>query len=166
MENLGVDPKLLLAQIINFVLFFFLFSKFIAKPFMQYIENEKKKDLERQRVSELALKQEEELENHKRKISDKMKKEFDFAVLEARKDAQELKKELMKEAKQEAEAVVIKAQEEMKTAQILMEKEIKEKISSLSLILVSKVLKEYLTEDMQKNITARLINNLSQTNRN
>jgi len=163
MENLGVDPKLLLAQLINFGLFFLLFSKFIAKPFMQYIESEKKKDMERQRVSELALKQEEELEAHKRKISDKMKKEFDVAIQDARKDALELKKELIKEAKKEAEAVVSKAQEEMKVARELMEREMKEKVTSLSLILVSKVLKDYLNEDMQKNITARLINNLSQS---
>lgn len=166
MENLGVDPKILLAQLINFGLFFILFSKFIAKPFMQYIENEKKKDLERQRISELALKQEEELEIHKKKISDKMKKEFDIAILEAKKDAQELKKELIKEAKKEAETVVSKAQEDMKTAQILMEKEMKEKVSSLSFILVSKVLKEYLNENMQKDITSRLISNLSGSKQN
>jgi len=166
MENLGVDPKLLLAQLINFGLFFFLFSKFIAKPFLQYIENEKKKDLERQRVSELALKQEEELEFHKKKISAQMKKEFDIAVLEARKEALELKKELIREAKIEAENVILKAQSDMKTAQALMEKEMKEKVSSLSFILVSKVLKEYLNEDMQKNITTRLISNLSQSKQN
>ena len=166
MENLGIDPKLLLAQLINFGLFFFLFSKFIAKPFLQYIENEKKKDLERQRVSELALKQEEELETHKKKISVQMKKEFDIAVQEARKDALELKKELIKEAKKEAEGVVSKAHDEMKTAQAIMEKEMKEKVSSLSFILVSKVLREYLNEDMQKSITARLITNLSEVKQN
>ncbi|PIY72273.1 hypothetical protein COY87_01825 [Candidatus Roizmanbacteria bacterium CG_4_10_14_0_8_um_filter_33_9] len=166
MENLGVDPKLLLAQLINFGLFFFLFSKFIAKPFMQYIENEKKKDLERQRVSELALKQEEELEVHKKKISDKMNKEFNVAIEEARKDALELKKQLIAEAKKDAEEIVLKAEKEITTSQSLMEKEMKDKVSSLSIILVSKVLKDYLSEDIQKAVTARVISNLSQSKQN
>jgi len=166
MENLGVDPKLLLAQLINFGLFFFLFSKFIAKPFMQYIENEKKKDLERQRVSELALKQEEELEVHKKKISDKMNKEFNVAIEEARKDALELKKQLIAEAKKDAEEIVLKAEKEITTSQSLMEKEMKDKVSSLSIILVSKVLKDYLSEDIQKAVTALIISNISQSKQN
>ncbi len=161
MENLGIDPKLLIAQVVNFVLFFFLFSKFIAKPFMQYIENEKKKDLERQRVAEMAVKQEEELKLHKAKMEEKMKKEFEQLVQESRKEAKELRNSLIQEAKKEAETVVLKAQNEMKSAQILMEKEMKEKVSSLSVLLVQKVLREYLTDEMQRTVTAKLITNLA-----
>ena len=37
MENLGIDGKLLLAQIINFVLFFILVTKFVVKPFTAFL---------------------------------------------------------------------------------------------------------------------------------
>ena len=78
----------------------------------------------------------------------------------------ELKKQLIAEAKKDAEEIVLKAEKEITTSQSLMEKEMKDKVSSLSIILVSKVLKDYLSEDIQKAVTARVISNLSQSKQN
>ena len=41
MENLGIDIKLLIAQMINFGLFFFIIKKFVTKPFLNFVEDEK-----------------------------------------------------------------------------------------------------------------------------
>jgi F0F1-type ATP synthase membrane subunit b/b' len=41
MENLGIDGKLLSAQLINFILFFIIYKKYIAKPFMAFLKKEK-----------------------------------------------------------------------------------------------------------------------------
>ena len=46
MENLGINVKLIIAQIINFALFFLIYKKFIAKPFVNFINGEKKKEEE------------------------------------------------------------------------------------------------------------------------
>jgi len=43
MEGLGVDVKLLIAQVINFLLFFYIFKKYLAKPFQKYLDEETKK---------------------------------------------------------------------------------------------------------------------------
>jgi len=59
MESLGVDVKLLIAQIVNFLLFFLIFKKFIAKPFSQFLVTEKQKEQERERIL-LELKQKED----------------------------------------------------------------------------------------------------------
>ena len=47
MENLGIDLKLMIAQSINFLLFFFIVKKFIAKPFTNFLEEEKNKEKEK-----------------------------------------------------------------------------------------------------------------------
>lgn len=41
MEALGLDAKLLIAQIVNFVIFYFIFQKFVAKPLLEYIKKQK-----------------------------------------------------------------------------------------------------------------------------
>ena len=46
MENLGIDVKLLIAQVVNFALFLFIFHRFISKPFLRFLDSEKKKDEE------------------------------------------------------------------------------------------------------------------------
>jgi F0F1-type ATP synthase membrane subunit b/b' len=37
MDKFGLDIKLLIAQVTNFAIFFFVFKKFMAKPFAQFV---------------------------------------------------------------------------------------------------------------------------------
>ena len=160
MENLGVDPKLLIAQLINFGLFFFIFSKFIAKPFLAYVASEKKKDAERSRLNELAVKQDADLVKKEEEMKMRLRKEYDKALLEAKHEAESVKTNLMKDAKREAEEYVTKAQKQMQSDKLAMEGVIKEKITSLSVLLVEQGLREYLTDDMQKGVTRQLLTHL------
>ncbi|MEK7079103.1 MAG: hypothetical protein AAB929_03455 [Patescibacteria group bacterium] len=160
MENLGVDPKLLIAQLINFGLFFFIFSKFIAKPFLAHVASEKKKDAERSRLNELAVKQDADLVKKEEEMKVRLRKEYDKALLEAKHEAESVKANLMKDAKHEAEEYVSNAQKQMQSDKLAMEGEIKEKIASLSVLLVEQGLREYLTDDMQKGVTKQLLTHL------
>lgn len=160
MENLGVDLKLLIAQLINFGLFFFIFSKFIAKPFLAYIADEKRKDAERSRLNELAVKQDADLVKKEEEMKVRLRKEYDKALSEAKHEAESVKANLMKDAKKDAEEYVTKAQKQMQSDKLAMEREIKERIASLSVLLIEHGLKDYLTVDMQKGVTKQLLNHL------
>lgn len=166
MENLGVDPKLLIAQIINFGLFFFIFSTFIAKPFLAFIQNEKKKDAERARANELAAKQETELMKKEEEMKLRLKREYDKALHEAKNDAVAVRTTLMSEAKSEAEAYIAKAKKEIGDEKKSMEREMKERVGALSVVLVERGLREYLTDDMQKGVTKRILTHLETQNLN
>ena len=77
MENLGIDGKLLLAQMINFVLFFFLVKKFIVKPFTTFLNQERTNEEEKNKLLEKLKKSEEAGIEAEKKMKEKMKKEFD-----------------------------------------------------------------------------------------
>lgn len=160
MENLGVDPKLLIAQLINFGLFFFIFSKFIAKPFLAFVASEKKKDAERSRLNELAVKQDADLVKKEEEMKVRLRKEYDKALSDAKHEAESVKANLMKDAKKEVEEYVAKAQKQMQSDKLAMEREIKDRIASLSVLLIEHGLKDYLTVDMQKGVTKQLLNHL------
>lgn len=160
MENLGIDPKLLIAQIINFVLFFFIFSKFIAKPFLAYIQSEKKKDAERSRLNEVAVTQEAELIKKEKDMTVRLRSEYDKALLQAKHEAESVKTGLMKDARKEAEEYISKAKMQIQSEKLAMEKELKDRIASLSVLLIEQGLKDYLTEDMQKGVTRQLLTHL------
>jgi len=61
MENLGIDPKLIFSQILNFAVFFFIFFRFIAKPFNAYLSKQKELEKEREELAASTKKQQEEL---------------------------------------------------------------------------------------------------------
>jgi len=91
MENLGIDLKLMIAQSINFLLFFFIVKKFIAKPFTNFLEEEKNKEKEKQKLLEEAQKIEENLKIKEQKIKEEANREMKKIIEETKKNALVLK---------------------------------------------------------------------------
>lgn len=159
MENLGIEGKLLLAQIINFVLFFILVKQFIVKPFTAFLNQERKNEEEKNRMLEKLKKSEEAGMEAEKKMKEKMKKEFDTLFIQAKKEAQDMRADLMKQA--EADALEIKAKNSklMEEEKNLLYREVKDKIIKTSLMIVESTLKESLDESARKKITGTIIKN-------
>ena len=161
MEKLGIDAKLLIAQLVNFGLFFFIFHKFIAKPFLNFIRNEQHKEKEKERL--LA-----DLENQKAKSTkfeadarEKMNKELKEEVAKARKEAELIKKDLIIQAKKDAAEIIEQAKKSMEEESRQMEGVLKRKAADLSILMLNQGLKTYLNEQAQKEITREILNNIN-----
>ena len=159
MENLGIEGKLLLAQMINFVLFFILVKQFIVKPFTAFLNQERKNEEEKNRMLEKLKKSDEAGMEAEKKMKEKMKKEFDTLFVQAKKEAQDMRADLMKQA--EADALEIKAKNSklMEEEKNLLYREVKDKIIKTSLMIVESTLKESLDESARKKITGTIIKN-------
>lgn len=161
MENIGVDPKLLLAQLINFGLFFFLYKKFVAGPFVKTMAEEKRKDDERKKLAEIAANQKEMLAKEEKSARDEIRRKTEES-LKAVHTAAEVERELLiKKAKEEADHLLKKAAKQMEEEKAQMEQSYKDALAKVSTLTVEHALKEYLTEDMQKQINSRILTNLS-----
>ena len=108
MESLGIDIKLLIAQIINFGLFFYVFKKYLAKPFASFMSDEAKLEKEKERTMEDLKKKEEELTTSQNKAKNLMKKELDAALKKVKEDAARLKANLIVEAKKDSQVIIDK----------------------------------------------------------
>lgn len=160
MENLGIDYKLLIAQIINFGLLFFLFGRFMAKPFLKYLTEEKRKDVERDKImTELQTKHEKMLEDEAQ-WRKKMKKEQEKILEETKQSAEKMKAEILQDAKEEAEAIATKAQQQIEEDRENFYKEVKSHIADVSVLVIEKALQKHLTGDVQKKLTAHVLSNL------
>jgi len=65
--KLGINPVLLLAQIINFLILLFLFKKFLYKPILGILEKRRNYILESMRKADEAVKKEKEMEKEREK---------------------------------------------------------------------------------------------------
>ncbi|MFA6446327.1 MAG: hypothetical protein WCW14_03725 [Candidatus Paceibacterota bacterium] len=160
MENLGIDIKLLIAQLINFGLFFFIYKKFIAGPFVMMMKGEKKKDAERKKMLEDVAKQKEILAQQEKEAKEEIHKKTEES-LKAVHHAAELEKiVLIKKAHEESAEIVKKAGKQIEEERHQMEKQYKETLAKVSVMTVEHVLKDFLTEDMQKQVTGKILSNL------
>lgn len=161
MEGLGINLKLLIAQITNFAIFYFIFKKFAAKPFMDFIKRSKEKEQEKNTILEDLKNKQEDIEKSQKEHKLNMKKEMEQTIKQAQQEANKVSQELLTKAKGEAADIKTKAQAQIADERRDMEKEIKGKIINLSTIIVNSALKDYLTEDAKKQLTDHMLKNSS-----
>lgn len=160
MENLGIDIKLLTAQLVNFALFFVVFKYFIATPFLNYLKKEKKQDEEKEVMLKKLQEGEAVLDEKSKEQMKKIKEEREVIIAKAKDDAEKVKADLMTQAHKEAEMTVAKAKEQIEAERQAMQKELKDQVLTVSNLMVQKGLEDYLTEDAKKQVTQNIIKHL------
>ena len=160
MESLGIDIKLLIAQIINFGLFFYVFKKYLAKPFASFMSDEAKLEKEKERTMEDLKKKEEELTTSQNKAKNLMKKELDAALKKVKEDATRLKANLIVEAKKDSQVIIDKGKKQIEVERAEMEREMKKKIVQLTGLVLERSFSSYLSSDMQKEVNKNVLKNL------
>src|SRR3990167_7297238 len=101
MEALGIDLKLLLAQTINFVLFFIIFKKFLYAPFLKFLDMERKNELEKQRLLKDLQEKETGLEKREQEVLADARAQALQIMKTAEETADKKKKEILKNAHDE-----------------------------------------------------------------
>jgi len=157
MEKLGINPKLLIAQIVNFVLFFIIIKKFIAKPFIKFVDKQKHEELEKERIFNDLKKSEEELGKKEIQVKETIRKRENEAVQEAKKQGGIVKNQIIQDAKDDAQDIRKKAKEQIEHERKTLEVNIKKKTVDLSVLLLEKVLKKSLNINQKRKITKDIL---------
>ena len=144
MDQLGIDIRQLVAQLINFVLFFLIFKKFIATPFQNFLNDERRKENERQNILEKLKKDEAGAAEERIRMKEITKKEFEKVLLEAKKEAEEIK---------------IRAKKLIEEEKDKLNQAAKERMVDLSIAIIDKAFKDFLDEETKKKITQHILNN-------
>ncbi|MFA9288428.1 MAG: hypothetical protein ACEQSA_00930 [Weeksellaceae bacterium] len=160
MENLGIDGKLLFAQLVNFGIFFFVFQRFISKPFLKFLKEQKETEEMRSKMAQELEERQAVLEAKDKEANKKRKDELDKAIAAAKKEAQVVKQEIMAEAKAEAEDLIKKTRTQMAEERETMYKDMRQQIAQVSMMVVEKALTEYLTGDAQEKVTKNIIKHI------
>lgn len=160
MENLGLDAKLLVAQLVNFAIFFFVFQKFISKPFLSYLKKQKEEDHMRAKMAEELETRQETLAAQDKKLEQERKKTLQDAIEESKKAAETVKQEIIAAAKKEAEEIVKKAHAQIEDERQTMYKDVRKQVATVSSLVVEKALTDYLTRDAQEAVTKNIITHI------
>lgn len=161
MENLGIDGKLLLAQILNFLLFFYLIKRFIVKPFMLFLDKEKKQDKEKENALIMLKKSEEELVVQETKLKEKAKKELEIILEQAKNDGKQLRADILKQAEMDVEEIKTRMKKQLDEEREKLYKDLRQKIGDVSMYLVTEGFRESLDADTKKKVTERILKNLT-----
>ncbi len=156
----GINPVLLAAQAVNFLILLFILKKLLYKPILKVLKDRQEKIAkslaDAAQIEQRLLKIEEDREKALKKASDEGQKIIDQATL----TSTEIIKQAHAKAALDTEDMVRDSREQIRVEQEKMRNEIRAELGSLVVTSLQKVSGKVLTKKDQQNILSSSIKEL------
>lgn len=163
MKQLGVEPVLLIAQIINFGIIFFVLKKILYHRLLSLIDKRKKEIEEGMSIARRIKEEEEKSKEKHEKLIAEAKREARHIVEEAKKQAEEQKKQILADAHREASSVMEKAKLQVEARLKAIEEDMKKQAIDLAALMVEKVIPKILSDADHRKIIASELKDLEKS---
>ena len=160
MEALGIDIKILIAQIVNFLIVLFLLKKFLYGPILSMLDERKTKIDQGLKDSEKAKEMLNNVEIETDKKNEKAFNDAKILVENAKKEAAEKSALIIKKANSDADEIMRKAQVEANEAKDKALLSAKGEIGSLVALALDKITGNGLDNSQKDKLTAKAIEEL------
>lgn len=157
MEQLGIDPKLLLAQIINFLIIVVVLGKLLYKPILTALEKRRREIAEGLALTEKMRQEEEKLAAKREKALEAARREGQQLIEEAKKQAHEAEKEIAADAHHEAQEIIARSRREAGELKEKALRDVRQETVDLSVSMAKRLLSGVLSaKDQHKLIEIHL----------
>jgi F-type H+-transporting ATPase subunit b len=157
LHNLGIDWKILIAQVINFGVLLFLLTKFLYRPMLTALEKRKARIAESLKKADEIEKQRERAEKDYSARLQEAKREAEQIILEAKTSAENVRTQIIADAEAEAATVKASAREQIETERRTLYADVKKTAGKLALFVITKILKEEAGEEYYKKSVERAL---------
>jgi F-type H+-transporting ATPase subunit b len=147
LEKLGVDWRLLIAQLVNFLVLFFLLKKFLYKPVLDLLERRQQKIADGMRDADAAKGRLAGIEFERKQILHQTEAERQRMLEAAAMDVEELRRQRLQTVANEAEGVLARAKEEAERVHGELLAEVRQELGDLVLAITRKATTNTLTKD-------------------
>ena len=160
LKNFGFEPVFFTAQIINFLILFFIFKRFLYKPILKILKDRSRVIEKSLRDAENAKRALEEAETQKDKIIARAALEAEKIIKETQANAQNIREGLVQKSREEAEKIISQARDSA-LVEIGAAKDQARNISlELTKKVLDRVLAEFFTKEEKGKIFARNVKSL------
>ncbi len=163
-KNFGVNPILLIAQVVNFLIIFFILKKFLYKPILELLKK-------RQNTIVVGLKQAEDARIKFEKVVIEEKNILKNAQLQAKKiiedseqESLEITKRMSDNVKKQTEKMLQDARNQIISESKDTEKRLAISTTKLAVSVLEKALKEFFTASQQKDVVSNALKKIKRIN--
>lgn len=155
MEKLGIEPSLLLAQIINFGIIVVVLTKLLYKPILAMLEKRKKEIEEGLAITERMRMEEEKLNSRKEKLFSEARKEARIIIEDAKKLGKDAEREIIALAHKEATDIAQKAKREADATHESLEGDLRREAVELAAAMAKRLVGSILSPADQHKLIAK-----------
>lgn len=162
LKNFGIEPVLLIAQIVNFLIILLILKKFLYKPVLDVLKTREKtikEGLEKAKEGELLLEKALDKEKQILKNAQSQSKKL---LDESKDQAKDLMKQAEKNSEKQAERILTQAREQIVKETKQAEKQLSIHISKLAVDMLQKSMQDFFSEKEQEEILSKAIKRLKE----
>ena len=160
MDKLGIEPKLIIAQLVNFGIIMFVLTKLLYKPILSMLEKRRKKIEEGLALTEKMKLEEEKMEVKKSKMIADTRKEGVVMIDEAKVQAKNEAKAIVEAAHKEADEIIAKGKVQAEAEREAMKKDVQNEAVVLATGMAKRLLSSVMTAETQHTVLAKHIKQL------
>ena len=160
--NLGINGKLLIAQVVNFLLVFWLLQRFVFGKLLTFIENRKK---EITRGLELKAQAQREVERTKvlrEETLEQARTQAQETLQEAKTTSEQMVRATEKKAKGAAEEIVLSAKEQAEKERQLALRRLQQEVGEAAFAAAEKILRRTITKKDQERLLKEALESAKQ----
>lgn len=157
MEALGINLKLLLAQVINFSILLFVLNKLLYKPITSMLDERRNKIEKGLEDSEVAAGNLKEAQAKSNEITDLANKEASEILKTTKEAAAKEAAEIVKRANDQAERTLESAKTEAARLKSETLTQAKKEISGLVVAALDRIVKDELDKDTKENLAIKAV---------
>ncbi len=152
LNTLGIDWKLLIVQLINFVLLIGVLTFLLYRPILRVLDERKARIQKSMEDAKKVEQMKKDMDDVRKEQMKKLDQETGKLLEAARKQADDMKKEMITRAQEEAAGIVAKAQEQLGAERGRMVSEIQSTLANIVVQMTEKVLQREFAKGDQDRI--------------
>jgi F-type H+-transporting ATPase subunit b len=157
MEKLGIDPFLIGAQIINFLLLLYVLKRFLYKPVLNILKRREEQAEEIDALKKELETQKDQFKQEHQEILKTARKEADQIISEAQVRGEKIEQEIEKSAKEKSAEILEKTNQELSRKEQEIRDSLKNEVSQLALDVSEKVMLAKITKEQKDDITDQVV---------
>ncbi len=159
-KQFGIEPVLLLAQIVNFLIILFVLKKFFYKPIVKMLDDRKKRIEESLKNADTIEEKLKATEEKTAKILDDARSQTQVIITGAKEEAQRIYDQASQDAKSAGEELLEQAKDQLEKQKQDMKQEIEKETMVLVTDVVEKVLAKNLSQKEKQQMTTQSISEI------
>lgn len=164
--RIGIDYKILIAQIVNFIVLLFFLQHLLYKPLIKRIEERKRKIKEIEEKAKELRRKEEEVQRRAEEIIEEAKRKTREIIEEGKEVSEEEKERILKRAEEEMRKILREARERARIEVEKMKLQEKEKILEVAKKVVEDVFSKSFSRELHRLYLEETIQDLKKINFN
>lgn len=155
LHNIGVDGRILLAQIVNFLVLLFVLQRFVYRPLLAFLDERARKIEQGLKDAEAAREHLARAETEKAEMLDEARAEAKRIVEKSELLAEHVREEILSESRKDAEAILASARQAIHDEKRQVLAEARRELAGLVTAATEKVIAVRLDDEADRELVER-----------